>query len=136
MGDSEVISGTGTAATESPICTRIPFPTFSLLAYPESTLAALFEAQAAKAPAAIALTCEGKSLSYRDLDERANRLAWTLIDITNFQITSNDGPNGNTVVLPVPFSTSGSYIVTPHLLNITYTLQVISTTSTVTKEKK
>ncbi len=39
------------------------------------TLAARFAAQARHTPDAIALTCEGRHLTYRDLDERANQLA-------------------------------------------------------------
>jgi amino acid adenylation domain-containing protein len=39
----------------------------------------LFEAQAARSPKAIAVTCEGESLSYEELNRQANRLARTLI---------------------------------------------------------
>jgi amino acid adenylation domain-containing protein len=35
----------------------------------------LFEAQAERAPGGTALVCEGRSLTYRELDERANQLA-------------------------------------------------------------
>ncbi len=55
-------------------------------------------------------------------------LGWTVVDVSSFQITANDGPNGNTYVLPVPFATQGTYVVTPHLLNVTYTFQVLSST--------
>jgi amino acid adenylation domain-containing protein len=45
-------------------------------AYPrELTLSELFEAQAARTPEAIALLFEATSLSYRELNERANQLA-------------------------------------------------------------
>ena len=40
----------------------------------------LIEAQAARAPQAIALTCAGQSLDYQQLNERANRLAHKLIE--------------------------------------------------------
>ncbi|APR77528.1 Siderophore biosynthesis non-ribosomal peptide synthetase [Minicystis rosea] len=44
--------------------------------YPkDATIHALFEAQAALAPEAGALLFEGREISYRDLDERANRMA-------------------------------------------------------------
>ncbi|MGY2288218.1 amino acid adenylation domain-containing protein [Pseudomonas sp. SDO528_S397] len=43
------------------------------------TLHRVFEAQAARTPQALALTCEGQSLTYRELDTRANRLAHRLI---------------------------------------------------------
>ncbi|WP_440057007.1 amino acid adenylation domain-containing protein (plasmid) [Pseudoalteromonas sp. T1lg65] len=45
-------------------------------AYPQdTTLHALFEAQAAKTPEQVALVFEGESLSYGELNERANQLA-------------------------------------------------------------
>lgn len=40
---------------------------------------AMFEAQAARTPDAIAVACEARSLSYRELDARANHLAHRLI---------------------------------------------------------
>ncbi|QFZ24669.1 non-ribosomal peptide synthase/polyketide synthase [Saccharothrix syringae] len=43
------------------------------------TIASLFAAQAARTPDAVAVTCRGESLTYRELDERANRLAHHLI---------------------------------------------------------
>ncbi|WP_199808488.1 AMP-binding protein, partial [Streptomyces sp. NRRL S-1022] len=42
------------------------------------TLHALFEEQAARTPDAVAVVAGGVSLSYREVDERANRLAWHL----------------------------------------------------------
>jgi len=41
----------------------------------QPTLHAAFEAQAARAPYAVAVTCEGERLTYGDLDRRANQLA-------------------------------------------------------------
>jgi amino acid adenylation domain-containing protein/non-ribosomal peptide synthase protein (TIGR01720 family) len=43
-----------------------------------ATIHGLFEAQAARAPDAVALICEGRETTYRDLDERSNRLAHRL----------------------------------------------------------
>ncbi|MEP7121093.1 MAG: non-ribosomal peptide synthase/polyketide synthase [Byssovorax sp.] len=45
----------------------------------ESTLHALFERQVDRAPAAVAVTLGGAQLTYRELDERANRLAQHLV---------------------------------------------------------
>ncbi len=44
----------------------------------EQTLQALFEAQAARAPQAQAVTLDGESWTYGELNRRANRLAWRL----------------------------------------------------------
>ncbi len=63
-------------------------------------------------------------------------LAWTLEDVTNFQITANDGPNGNTYTLPVPFSNPGSYIVEPRDLNVIYTMTVLSTANPLSETEK
>ncbi|EUA43811.1 putative linear gramicidin synthetase subunit D [Mycobacterium xenopi 3993] len=40
----------------------------------------LFAGQVARAPDAVALSCGGRSWSYRQLDEASNRLAHLLID--------------------------------------------------------
>ena len=45
------------------------------------TLVDLFEAQADRAPGATAVTCDGACLSYGQLNERANRLAYLLAEL-------------------------------------------------------
>ena len=55
----------------------------AVLAAPTSTPAsipAVFDAQVARAPEAVALTIEGRSWTYRELDEAANRLAHLLAE--------------------------------------------------------
>jgi amino acid adenylation domain-containing protein len=48
-------------------------------AYPSGgSVVSLFEAQAVRTPDAVALTCEGRSLTYDSLNEHANRLAHAL----------------------------------------------------------
>ncbi|WP_156763472.1 non-ribosomal peptide synthetase, partial [Mycobacterium scrofulaceum] len=44
-----------------------------------ASVPALFAAQAARTPDAVALVCDGRSMTYRELDEAANRLAHLLI---------------------------------------------------------
>jgi nonribosomal peptide synthetase DhbF len=48
---------------------------------PEMTLPGLLEGQAARTPDAIAVICEGRAMSYRELHERANQLARHLVSL-------------------------------------------------------
>ncbi|BBZ18084.1 hypothetical protein MGAD_24190 [Mycolicibacterium gadium] len=55
----------------------------AMLTRPVTTAASvpeLFAAQVARVPDAVAVTCEGSSMTYRELDEASNRLAHLLID--------------------------------------------------------
>ena len=54
------------------------FGTTAPVAFPPVTLHALFEAQAERTPDAIAVACGTATCTYRQLDERANRLAHAL----------------------------------------------------------
>ena len=45
---------------------------------PAVSIPVLFAAQVARTPEAVAMTCEGRSMTYRELDEAANRLAHLL----------------------------------------------------------
>ncbi|MFI9008492.1 amino acid adenylation domain-containing protein [Actinosynnema sp. NPDC053489] len=53
----------------------------TLVSEPDTTIPALFAAQAARTPDAVAVTCEGEHLTYRELDERTNRLAHHLVGL-------------------------------------------------------
>ncbi|GAA0645026.1 hypothetical protein GCM10010174_80100 [Kutzneria viridogrisea] len=50
------------------------------LTVPESTVVEAFDYQVRRVPEAIALSCEDRALTYRELDARANRLARALIE--------------------------------------------------------
>lgn len=61
--------------------------------YPsDSTVTALFEKKAAERPDDVAISCGGSAMSYRELNEKANRLAWRLRE-------SGSGPDAMTGIL-------------------------------------
>ncbi|MFE7183933.1 amino acid adenylation domain-containing protein [Streptomyces erythrochromogenes] len=60
----------------------------------ELTVPELFEGQVARTPDATAIVCDDRTLTYRELDDRANRLAWELV-------RRGAGPE-NLVVLALP----------------------------------
>ncbi|MFJ6674976.1 amino acid adenylation domain-containing protein [Actinosynnema sp. NPDC091369] len=53
----------------------------TVVSEPTATIPELFAAQAARTPDAVAVTCEGAHLTYRELDERTNRLAHHLVGL-------------------------------------------------------
>jgi hypothetical protein len=53
-------------------------------------------------------------------------LSWNLVDVSNFQITANDGPGGSVHTLPVPFSPKGTFVVQPAASTVDYVLQAIA----------
>jgi amino acid adenylation domain-containing protein len=74
----------------------------------------LFEAQVERTPARIAVSFESEQLTYRELNCRANRLAWQLsklgVDIeVNVALFDERGPNLLTAILAV-LKTGGNYL--------------------------
>ncbi|MBV8789698.1 MAG: amino acid adenylation domain-containing protein, partial [Mycobacterium sp.] len=65
------------------------------------SIPALFAAQVTRAPGAVAVTCDGRSLTYRELDEAANRMA-------HFLVSRGAGPGQQVALL---FSRSTEAIV-------------------------
>lgn len=55
--------------------------------YPDKTIVELFEEQVSKTPDALAVTCDGESLTYSQLNASANRIAHTL---RGFGVKPND----------------------------------------------
>ncbi|MEU4743104.1 amino acid adenylation domain-containing protein, partial [Actinosynnema sp. NPDC023658] len=53
----------------------------TMVSEPTATIPELFADQAARTPDAVAVTCEGEHLTYRELDERTNRLAHHLVGL-------------------------------------------------------
>jgi len=47
--------------------------------YPfHQSISELFEAQVSRTPSHIAVVCEGRQITYKELNERANQVAWHL----------------------------------------------------------
>jgi len=65
----------GEGENEAPVTHLLPSPAHGRGAGGEGSLHALFERQAARAPDAVAVSCGDATLTYRELDEQANRLA-------------------------------------------------------------
>ena len=53
-------------------------------------------------------------------------LTWDVANVNDFQVLANDGPNGQSRRLDVPFSLKGSYAVYPHQLQTTYTMELLT----------
>lgn len=60
-------------------------------------------------------------------------LTWNVANVNDFQVLANDGPNGQSRRLDVPFSLNGSYVVYPHQLQTTYTMELLSEKPLVSK---
>jgi amino acid adenylation domain-containing protein len=89
-------------------------PTASPASAPEKLAHELFEAQARKNPAALALVFEGARITYGELDARANRLAarLRLLDVgqeTPVALLLDRGPDLITAILGV-FKAGGAYV--------------------------
>ncbi|MFJ9041499.1 amino acid adenylation domain-containing protein [Streptomyces sp. NPDC102406] len=71
IGTVDVLDDAERARLIAPLDTAAPVS--------RETVPALFEQQVAAAPDAPALVCDGRTLTYRELDDRANAVAWELI---------------------------------------------------------
>jgi amino acid adenylation domain-containing protein/non-ribosomal peptide synthase protein (TIGR01720 family) len=66
-------------ASDRQIVSGNPEAVSAVISAPDITVLTLFEARAAQLPDAVALVCEAHSLTYRELESRANRLARALV---------------------------------------------------------
>ncbi|WP_018350842.1 non-ribosomal peptide synthetase [Longispora albida] len=101
------------AIVPAPVSETAPFTV-------DSTVTALFEAQVARTPDAEAVTCGGLTLTYRELNERANRLAHRLRDLgarpeTLVGVCLDRGPEMLPALLGVLKSGAGYLPVEPGL---------------------